>query len=165
MGIGFDFRATLSPSPAKSEPSTAVRSAATTGGKTWEGMIQFATAARPVLGILLESVVEWTLPSGPEDKFRLGFRAKDRTKADQLQQKAMKDQFLLLTENYLGFKAQPEVFFSEIQSESLAERAEREDREQQETTMKRILSHEVVQEATSLFGARLTQVEVVKRNS
>ncbi len=164
-GLGFDFRASLSTPAPKVEPSTAVRSPVLAGGKTWEGMIQFATAARPVLGILLESVVEWTLPNGPEDKFRLGFRMKDRTKADQLQQKAMKDQFLLLTENYLGFKAQPEVFFSEIQSESLAERAEREDREQQENTMKRILSHEVVQEATSLFGARLTQVEVVKRNS
>ncbi len=164
-GLGFDFRATLSTPSTKTEPSTAVRSPVSTGGKTWEGMIQFATAARPVLGILLESVVEWTLPNGPEDKFRLGFRMKDRTKADQLQQKAMKDQFLLLTENYLGFKAQPEVFFSEIQSESLAEKAEREDREQQENTMKRILSHEVVQEASSLFGARLTQVEVVKRNS
>jgi hypothetical protein len=127
-------------------------------------MIQFATAARPVLGILLESVVEWTMPSGPDDKFRLGFRTKDRTKADQLQQKAMKDQFLLLTENYLGFKAQPEVFFSEVQAESLAERAEREDRERQEGAMRRILSHEVVQEASSLFGARLTQVEVVKKN-
>ncbi len=164
-GLGFDFRASLAPAPAPAKTESPPRSAGSAGGKTWEGMIQFATAARPVLGILLESVVEWTLPVGPDDKFRLGFRTKDRTKADQLMQKAMRDQFLLLTENYLGFKAQPEVFFSEVQSESLAERAERQDREQQENTMKRILSHEVVQEATSLFGARLTQVEMVKRNS
>ncbi len=163
-GLGFDFRATLSTPVTKSESAVPARSPVTAGGKTWEGMIQFATAARPVLGILLESVVEWTMPSGPDDKFRLGFRTKDRTKADQLQQKAMKDQFLLLTENYLGFKAQPEVFFSEVQAESLAERAEREDRERQEGAMRRILSHEVVQEASSLFGARLTQVEVVKKN-
>ncbi len=164
-GLGFDFRAPLSSPPVKTELPTPGRTSGVAAGKSWEGMIQFATAARPVLGILLESVVEWALPSGPDDKFRLGFRSKDRTKADQLMQKAMKDQFLLLTENYLGFKAQPEVFFSEVQSESLAERAEREHREQQESIMKRILSHEVVQEASSLFGARLTQVEVVKRNS
>jgi DNA polymerase-3 subunit gamma/tau len=160
----FDFRAPA-PSGVRTEVRAVPVGAGAEGPRSWDGFIQFASASRPVLGILLESVVEWTLPSGADDRFRLGFRAKDRTKADQLQHKAMKDQFLLLTEGYFGFRVQPEVFFSEIQSESLAERSEREERESHDRTMQKILSHEVVQEATSLFGAQLTQIEVLKRNS
>ncbi len=157
--LGFDFRAPSQEPPASSPPPT---SAAAPVSRSWEGLIQFASTSRPVLAILLESVVEWSLPKNPDEKLRLGFRAKDKTKADQLQQKAMRDQFLLLTESYLGFRAQPEVFFSEIQTESVAERTERESRENHERTMRKILSSEVVQEASALFGAELTQVEITK---
>jgi hypothetical protein len=44
----------------------------------------------------------------------------------------------------------------------VAERTERESRENHERTMRKILSSEVVQEASALFGAELTQVEITK---
>jgi hypothetical protein len=123
-------------------------------------MIEFCFASKPVLGILLESVVEWEFPESPADKFRVGFRAADRAKIEQFQQKSMREQFLQLTELYLGFKAQPEAFESSIQTESLAEKNARLKRESLDQKMKSILSHQIVQEARSLFGAELTEIRV-----
>ncbi len=162
-GLGFSFHGDLKPKT-ESKPEVQ-RVSVSSGPKTWEKLIELSTQTRPVLGILLESVVEWSIPEHSDQKFRLGFREKDRIKADQLQQKAMKDQFLLLTEAFLGFKAQPEVFFSELQGESLAEKSEREAKESHENKMKMIMSNEVVQEARSLFGVELTQIEMIKRDS
>jgi DNA polymerase-3 subunit gamma/tau len=162
-GLGFSFHGDLKPKT-ESKPEVQ-RVSVTSGPKTWEKLIELSTQTRPVLGILLESVVEWSIPQHSDEKFKLGFREKDRIKADQLQQKAMKDQFLLLTEAFLGFKAQPEVFFSELQGESLAEKSEREAKESHENKMKMIMSNEVVQEARSLFGVELTQIEMIKRDS
>ncbi|NDF14800.1 hypothetical protein EB061_05705 [bacterium] len=72
----------------------------------------------------------------------------------------MREQFLQLTELYLGFKAQPEAFESSIQTESLAEKNARLKRESLDQKMKSILSHQIVQEARSLFGAELTEIRV-----
>lgn len=135
------------------------------GPKTWEKFIELTYSLRPVLGIVLESVVEWTLPENADQKMRLGFREKDRTKADQLNQKIFKDQFLQLTETFFGFKAYPEIFFSQLNGESLAEKSERVEKETRELKMKSILSNEIVQEAKALFGAELSQIEITEQDS
>lgn len=158
-GLGFDFRGAAK-APASSPPKGEPKVEPKVGPKTWEGMIEFCFASKPVLGILLESVVEWEFPESPADKFRVGFRAADRAKIEQFQQKSMREQFLQLTELYLGFKAQPEVFESSIQTESLAEKNARLKRESLDQKMKSILSHQIVQEARSLFGAELTEIRV-----
>ena len=145
--------------------AAAPKAAVHSGPKTWDQFIEFTYAQKPVLGIVLESVVEWTLPENPEQKLKLGFREKDRTKADQISQKAFRDQFLQLTESFFGFKCAPEVFFSQNNGESVAEKSERVEKESRELKMKSILSHEIVQEAKSLFGVELTQIEMIERGS
>ena len=162
MDLGFDFmgsKKTLS-SSVEEKPRNPVATM-NTSLKSWEGMIEFCLSTKPVLGILLESVVEWEFPNGPGDRFRIGFRAEDRPKIDQFQQKSMREQFLQLTEAYLGFRAQPESFESTIQTESFAEKNARLRRESMDQKMKSILNHEIVQEARSLFGADLTEVRLV----
>lgn len=149
----------------KSAPASASVRALPTGAKSWEKFIEFSFAQAPVLGIVLESVVEWTLPEHREQKFTLGFREKDRIKADQLTQKNFREQFMQLTEAYFGFKAPPEVFFSKNNGESLAEKSERVEKEAHDLKMKAILSNEIIQEAKALFGVELTNIEMIERNS
>lgn len=166
--LGFDFRGSAKPaapvveSPRAAAPGRDANPNPDAAPKTWEGMIEYCFSNKPVLGILLESVVEWEFPQGPADKFRIGFRADDRAKVEQFQQKSIREQFLQLTEVYLGFRAQPETFESSIHTESLAEKNARLKRESMDQKMKSILSHEIVQEARSLFGADLTEIRVTE---
>jgi DNA polymerase-3 subunit gamma/tau len=127
--------------------------------KTWEGFIELCFEHKPVLAIVLESVVEWTLPEKSGDLLKLGFREKDQVKADQLQQKAFRDQFAQMVEAHFGFKSPVEVFFSKNEGESMAEKTIRTEKEAKNEKMKTILSNNIVQEAKSLFGVDL-QIEL-----
>src|SRR5206468_11762641 len=113
-----------------------------------------------VLSVMLESVVEHTLPRAAGETLRLGFRAKDKTKAEQLQQKIIRDQLIALFESQYGFKPVIEVFNSENNGESLVERTERLKAEARDQKVKTILSNAVVQEAKALFSAELSQIEI-----
>ena len=118
-----------------------------------------------MLGIILESVVDWKLPEGPsDDKIRLGFREKDRSKADQLLQKVFKELFSNLAEAYFGFKSVPEVFVTSNNGESVAERTDRLKKEARDEKMSAILSNEIVLEAKSLFGAELSHIEMTEKD-
>jgi hypothetical protein len=109
-------------------------------------------------------VVEWELPKTAADKFRVGFRERDHAKAEQVQQKAIRDQFAQVTEGYFGFRSVPESFVSTQTGESLAEKNARLERESREQKMKAILGHQIVQEARSLFGADLTEIKMTEMN-
>ena len=161
--FGFSFKGGTKPKTQEAQAQST--KSVPSGPKGWDQLIEFANRTKPVLGLTLESVVEWTLPNSAEDKLRLGFREKDRIKADQVQTKAMKDQIAQLCEGFFGFKAQVEVFFSSVVGESLAEKSERMARESHHQKMQSILGNEVVQEARSLFGVELTQIEMIKRDS
>ncbi len=134
--------------------------AAPSSAKTWEGFNAHCFKLKPVLAILLESVVEWVIPGDGENRFKIGFREKDKPKADQLMQKPFRDQLLSMVESYFGARFVPEVYFSQVNGESVAERAERLRRESHEEKVRTILSNEVVQEARALFGAELTGIEI-----
>lgn len=127
--------------------------------KTWEGFIELCFEHKPVLAVILESVVEWTLPVKAGDNLKLGFREKDLPKTEQLQQKAFREQFALVTEAHFGFKAPLEIFFSKNEGESMAEKTIRTQRVVREEKMKTILANNVIQEAKSLFGVDL-QIEL-----
>jgi hypothetical protein len=128
-------------------------------------MIQSCFATRPMLAILLESVVEWEFPKTQADRFKLGFREKDQSKIDQLTHKAVREQFGLLTETSLGFRAIPEGFFSTKTGESLAEKNARLRREALDRKMQSILNHEIVLEARSLFGVELTEIRMAEKEA
>jgi hypothetical protein len=127
--------------------------------KTWEGFIELCFEHKPVLAVVLESVVEWTVPLNPGDSLKLGFREKDQVKAEQLQQKAFRDQFAQMIEVHFGFRSPVEIFFSKNEGESMAEKTVRTQNEAREIKMQNILSNSIVQEAKSLFGADL-QIEL-----
>lgn len=129
---------------------------------TWEGFVEHSFTAKPVLGLILESVVEHALPAGNGGTLRLGFRAKDRAKADQVQQKIFRDQLVSLFESQFGYKPAIEVFASENNGESMAERTERLKTEARDQKVKTILANEVVQEAKALFGGELSQIEILE---
>ncbi|MBC7396574.1 MAG: hypothetical protein H7333_03945, partial [Bdellovibrionales bacterium] len=137
----------------------------TTGPKSWEKFIELTFSKNPMLGIILESVVDWKLPEGTsDDKIRLGFREKDRSKADQLLQKVFKELFSNLAEAYFGFKSVPEVFVTSNNGESVAERTDRLKKEARDEKMSAILSNEIVLEAKSLFGAELSHIEMTEKD-
>ncbi len=123
--------------------------------RTWEGFIELCFDTKPMLAIILESVVEWTLPETDGDLLKLGFRERDQIKAEQLQQKGLREQFGQVIEAHFGFKAPVEIFFSKNQGESLAEKNIRLKREAREAKMKSILSNHIVQEAKALFGGEI----------
>ncbi len=158
-GLGFSFRSEKrDPSPALPPKTEAPRALAQ--GASWEGLLELCSRTKPVLAILLESVVEWELPKTPADRFRIGFRESDRAKSEQVNMKATRDQFAQLTEGYFGFRAIPESFVSSRNEESVAERNARLHREGREAKMRSILGHEIVQEARSLFGADLVEIRM-----
>jgi hypothetical protein len=161
-GLGFSFglgkKETETPNGAKASPEVPQ------GPITWDGLMDLCFKSRPVLAILLESVVEWELPKTAADKFRVGFRERDHAKAEQLQQRAIRDQFAQLTEGYFGFRSVPEPFVSTQTGESLAEKNVRLERESREQKMRAILAHQIVQEARSLFGADLTEIKMTEMN-
>jgi len=128
--------------------------------KSWEGFIDFCFEQKPVFALILEAVVEWTLPLVDAPVFKIGFREKDKLKADQLSQKSFKEQMFRATEEYFGFKVTPEVYFSQFTGESVAEKTERVKKENKDLKLQAILKNEVVQEAKALFGADLTNIEV-----
>jgi len=139
---------TIAPAPVKSNHP-----------KTWEGFIELCFENKPALAVILESVVEWTLPVNAGDCLKMGFREKDMPKTEQLQQKAFRDQFAQMTETLFGFKAPVEIFFSKNEGESMAEKTIRTQKAVREEKMKTILANNVIQEAKSLFGVDL-QIEL-----
>ena len=130
--------------------------------KTWEGFIEFCFEHKPVLAVVMESVVEWSIPVNAGDSLKLGFREKDQAKAEQLQQKAYRDQFTQAIEAHFGFKSPVEIFFSKNAGESMAEKTIRAQKEQRDEKMKNILSNHIVQEARSLFGVEV-QIELSEK--
>jgi DNA polymerase-3 subunit gamma/tau len=162
-GLGFSFQGGSKAAEKPAEVKAPV--VFSNEPKSWEKLIELCFEIKPVLAILLESVVEWEFPKASGDKFRIGFREGDLVKFDQLQHKAVRDQFLQLTEAYLGFKATPEGFFSKREGESMAEKNARIQRENRDQKMRMILSHQIVQEARSLFGAELTEIRMAERES
>lgn len=132
--------------------------------KTWEGFIELCFEHKPVLAVVLESVVEWKVPANSGDSLRLGFREKDQVKAEQLQQKAFRDQFAQMIEAHFGFKAPVEIFFSKNDGESMAEKSIRTKKEARDEKIKTILSNGIVQEAKSLFGVDL-QIELSEKET
>jgi DNA polymerase-3 subunit gamma/tau len=160
LGMNFDFRSNAP--VAKKEESIPVAASATPGSSTpqnWEGFIEACFEKKPVLAMLLESVIEWSLPDEKNSAFRLGFREKDKVKADQLTQKAFREQLSSMIESYFGLRLVAEIYFSQSVSESLAEKSERKKKEVQDVKLKEILQNQVVQEAKALFGAELTHIE------
>ena len=159
-GLGFSFG--LGKKDSEGSSASKATSGVPRGPITWEGLMDVCFKTRPVLAILLESVVEWELPKSAADPFRMGFRERDHAKAEQLQQKAIRDQFAQVTEGYFGFRSVPEPFVSTQMGESLAEKNARLERESREQKMKAILGHQIVQEARSLFGADLTEIKMTE---
>ncbi len=133
-------------------------------GKTWEKFIELSFQKFPVLAIILESTVEWTLPQTANEPLRIGFRDKDKGKIDQLSQKQLRDQFLNLIEAYFGTRVIPELFVSNHAGESLAEKTDRVKKSAYDQRMNAILTNEIVQEAKALFGAELTQIEMTEKD-
>ena len=136
-----------------------------TGPRTWEGFIELCFDEKPVLAVTLESVVEWKLPDAGDPAFKLGFRERDKIKAEQIMQKVFRDQLTQTAEDYFELKVMPEVYFSTHTGESVAEKTNRLQEEVKNQKMQAILNHEVVQEAKALFGAELTHVELLERDS
>jgi DNA polymerase-3 subunit gamma/tau len=123
--------------------------------KTWEGFIELCFEVKPMLAIILESVVEWAVPEKDGDNLKLGFRERDQVKAEQLQQKVFRDQFAQLIEAHFGTKSTIEIFFSKHQGESMAEKSLRLKREARDAKMSSILTNHIIQEAKALFGGEL----------
>ena len=123
--------------------------------KTWEGFIELCFDTKPMLAIILESVVEWSVPEKDGDNLKLGFRERDQVKAEQLQQKAFRDQFTQLIEAHFGTRSTIEIFFSQHQGESMAEKSLRMKREARDAKMNSIHSNHIIQEAKALFGGEL----------
>ena len=135
------------------------------GPKTWEKFIEMSFEKLPMLSVILESAVEWTLPKNADEKVRLGFREKDRMKVDQLQLKGFREQFLTYTESFFGFKALPDPYVTTSNAESMAEKSDREKRENKDQKLRAIYENAVVQEAKALFGADLTQIELTEKEA
>lgn len=129
---------------------------------TWESVIEKCFDSKPVLAVMLESVVEFTLPQAPGDALKLGFRATDKTKAEQLQQKIFKDQLIQVFETQFKLKPTIEVFLTESKAESLVEKKVRAQAEARDQKIKTIMANEVVQEAKALFGGDLQQIEIIE---
>ncbi len=132
--------------------------------KGWEGFIEYCFESKPVVGVIMESVVEWILPLPEQNTCRLGFREGDQAKATQLSQKLIREQILKALEEYFGFKCQLDIFFSSEKGESMAERSVREKGEAREERLKNIHSHAVIVEAKSLFGADLSHIELMEND-
>jgi DNA polymerase-3 subunit gamma/tau len=158
----FNFNSTATKADAKAGP---VISAGVDGPKSWEGFIGFCDLKAPAIGVILESVVENALPSENHPVLRLGFRERDQTKVDQVNFKAFKDQVIHMIELYFGTRATIETFFSQITGESVAEKSERNRKEARDQRMQSILSSDVIQEAKALFGADLTNIELLEKES
>jgi DNA polymerase-3 subunit gamma/tau len=160
--IGFSF-ANAKESVSTSAP--AKNSAPTySGPKTWEKFIEMSFEKLPMLSVILESAVEWTLPKNADEKVKLGFREKDRAKSDQLNSKSFREQFVNYTESFFGFKAYPESYVTTSTAESVAEKTGRLKKESTDQKLKSIHDNVVVQEAKSLFGAELVQIEFTEKD-
>jgi DNA polymerase-3 subunit gamma/tau len=166
--VGFSFPQNGSGPNAPKEsspPSLSKTSVATySGPKTWEKFIEMSFEKLPMLSVILESAVEWTLPKSADEKVRLGFREKDRMKVDQLNLKSFREQFMNYAESFFGFKAFPEPYLTTSTAESVVEKSERERKENTDQKLRAIFDNVVVQEAKSLFGAELTQIEWTEKS-
>jgi len=131
---------------------------------SWETFVGMSFEKLPMLSVILESAVEWTLPQGPSEKVRLGFREKDKMKVDQLLSKNFREPFVAFTESFFGFKALPDPYITESKAESMAEKNDRVRLATQEKRLRMIHDNAVVQEAKSLFGADLTQIEFTEKD-
>ena len=161
----FGFNSS-SPKPTKAAAKDAVPvMAGHTGPKTWDGFIEFCDRKAPAMGVILESVVEHVLPTAAAPHLRLGFREHDQSKVDQVNLKAFRDQLVHVIEAYFGTRATVEVFYSQIKGESVAEKTERLKNEVRDQRMQSILANEVIQEAKALFGADLTNIELIEKDS
>ncbi len=131
---------------------------------TGEGFVAHVYASKPMLGLILESVVEWTLPNQPSPgsmpKLIMGFRERDQVKSEQVMQKSFKEQIAQMCESYFGMRATPEAVVSNFAGESVAERMTRVQGESRKQNLDRIDAMPVIQEAKSLFGATLTHIEL-----
>ena len=135
------------------------------GPKTWEKFIELSFDKLPMLAVILESAVEWTLPKNPDEKFKLGFRAKDQMKVDQLQLKNFRESFMNFTESFFGFKVLPDPYVTNSTAESMAEKSDRLKKENQNEKLRAIYDNAVVQEAKALFGADLTSIEITEKEA
>lgn len=169
-GLGFSFlterkSAAAGDASISSKSGHPAQNPAVQPARSWDQLIEVCFATRPMLAILLESVVEWEFPRTPADKFRLGFRERDQSKLEQLQHKAVREQFGMLTESVIGFRAIPEGFLSNQTGESLAEKNARLQREARDRKMQSILNHQMVLEARSLFGVEMTEIKMAEKEA
>ena len=120
----------------QSAPPVKIPHPSVSGPKTWEKFIEMSFEKLPMLSVILESAVEWTLPQTADEKVRLGFREKDRMKVDQLLSKSFKDSFMAFTESFFGFKALPDPYVTTSNAESMAEKNDRRNKENQGAEIK-----------------------------
>jgi DNA polymerase-3 subunit gamma/tau len=124
-----------------------------------EAFMAFAYAQKPMLGLILESVIEWNLPTKEQPKLTISFREREKVKADQIMQKDFREQLAKLSETFFGIKPIVEAILSQSNAESVAERNDRVQRETKEKRREGVMAIPAVQEARALFGAELTQLE------
>ncbi len=127
--------------------------------RSWDDFVAYAGTLKPVVAMMWESAVEWTLPQAPGDVLRIGFREKDKTKIEQLQLKFHKEAMSGLVESYFGFRAPVEFFISSTDQESALEKRERLAREAYQKRVDAVMNHPVVVEVQALFGTKLSPPE------
>lgn len=130
-----------------------------------EDFLELVFSKKPMIGVILEAATDWKWPKNAEEALVIEFNEKDQMKVKPLSQKPFKDELQQLAHEYFGFQSVLEIKTSAEKKESLIEKNERLENERREDKVKKILNHQVIQEARSLFGSDLSNIEFSEDDS
>lgn len=151
----------LAPTP--SEPSAAAE--ASGPAISWEGFLETAFQKKPMIAVIFETAIDWKLPVGNIATLQVTFKETDKAKALPLTQKPFKEQVQQLVDQYFNKSVSFEILYSTENKENVLEKEARIQKESKEKKMQSILNNEIVQEARAVFGAELSNIEIIDGES
>jgi hypothetical protein len=147
-----------------SQPVVTPTPSTPTGPRSWEGLIEHVKRSRPILGSLLEHAAAVTLPdaSAPKSELKIFYKPEETYRSEQLQSKLYTQQLAALAQEYFGRLTVVEVALRQISEDSLAQKREKERKQQEERVTESARSNPIIREARSLFGGELGPIELVE---
>ncbi len=138
--------------------------------KSWEGLIESIRKSRPLIASILEHATSNRLPNSstpPADRIvQIYFPPEEAYFKEQLQSRIYQEQLVQLSKEYLGIQIRFQIELKDKKSntESLAARKDREQKERLASIRDQAQNHPMILEAKSLFGGELGPIDVREVN-
>lgn len=148
------------PNPTPEARPTPVTAPASSTSVSFEGFVSHVKNHRPLLGSILEHVVDSVLPSSADAMLTVYFRTEDSLKLEQIRSALHQKPLQKFIEEYFGIAGGLTAEIKDGAGESLAERRRRVHEERESSAKETVRNHPVIKEASALFGAQLGPIEL-----